>query len=206
MPVDYGHISHAFPNVKPDVLTDFADPLNKTFDTFEINTQNRLSMFLAQIGHESGDFKFLKENLNYSAQGLLGTFPKYFDQDSAAACARQPEKIANIVYAKRMGNGDSESGDGYRFRGRGCIQITGRDNYTAFAKAMDMSLNDAVAYLETIEGACVSAGWFWSTNKLNASADKGDIKANTKKINGGTIGLDDRAARYNRLLSVFKYV
>jgi putative chitinase len=200
--LDYNYISKGFPSLKEDFINELLKALMKTTEKYDINTKQRLAMFLAQVGHESGDFKFLKENLNYSADGLLKVFPKYFNASTAAACARNQEKIANIVYANRMGNGDTASGDGFRFRGRGAIQLTGRNNYQAFADSFEMSIEDATDYLETLEGACMSAGWFWNKNSLNVSADLGDIKTNTKKINGGTIGLDDRIARYNKLMSI----
>jgi putative chitinase len=130
-------------------------------------------------------------------------FSKYFQTPTIAAqYARQQQKIANRVYANRMGNGDEASGDGWRYRGRGAIQLTGKNNYIGFAHDMGMSLEDAIAYLETPEGAIMSAGWFWNNNKLNAIADKNDVTAMTKAINGGTNGLDDRARLYKLALTV----
>ena len=177
--------------------------LLNVLDKYEINTTNRIAGFLAQCGHESADFTVLKENLNYGAAGLRGTFAKYFKDDATAkAYERQPEKIANKVYANRMGNGDEASGDGYRYRGRGAIQLTGHDNYQAFAKSIGQSLPDTVSYLETLEGAIESAAWFWKTHGLNATCDADDIVSMTKKINGGTIGLEDRKAHYIKAKSV----
>ena len=154
----------------------------------------RLSHFLAQTSHESGGFRLIEENLNYSADGLNKIFPKYFIKAGrdAQAYHRQPEKIANVVYASRMGNGDTASGDGYKFRGRGLIQLTGRSNYTALSTDLGVNIEETVAYLTTPEGAVESAAWFWNKNGLNSLADKDDVVAVTKRINGGTIGLEDR--------------
>ena len=148
---------------------------------------------MAQCGHESADFTVLEENLNYGAKGLLGLFKKYFpSEDLAKQYERKPEKIANRIYASRMGNGDEASGEGYAHRGRGAIQLTGKLNYQAFANSIGLSLEDAITYCGTMDGAIESACWFWTKNKLNAIADKKDVLLMTKKINGGTIGLEDR--------------
>jgi len=164
---------------------------------YEINTPQRLAAWLAQCAHESGGFKFLKENLNYKAASLRRVFPKYFTDDgTAAAYANKPERIANRVYANRMGNGDEASGDGWKFCGRGLIQLTGKNNYTFFAGSLDIPLEEASEYLETFEGAVQSACFFWEQNKLNQYADNGDILTMTKRINGGTIGLEDRIKHY----------
>ena len=167
---------------------------------FEINTPLRLAHFLAQCGHESGGFKLTQENLNYSAKGLAGIFKKYFPTEAAATpYARQPQKIANKVYANRMANGSEASGDGYKFRGRGYIQLTGRDNYTQFGKAIgeDIASNpDAVSS----NYALLSAAWFWSKNGLIKLADGGStdttVTSITKRVNGGTIGLADRIKHF----------
>jgi putative chitinase len=160
---------------------------------YEITTVDRVAAFLAQCGHESLDFTVLKENLNYGAKGLMGLFKKYFPNEALAKeYERKPEKIANRIYANRMGNGPESSGDGYAHRGRGAIQLTGKLNYQAFANSIGLSLEDAIEYCETIDGAIESACWFWKKNKLNDIADKNDIVLLTKKINGGTIGLEDR--------------
>lgn len=177
--------------------------LINVLDKYDINTNKRIAGFLAQCGHESADFTVLKENLNYGAAGLRGTFGKYFKDDATAkAYERQPEKIANKVYASRMGNGDEKSGDGYKYRGRGAIQLTGHDNYKAFAASIGQSIPDTITYLETLEGAIESAAWFWKKNGLNATCDADDIVAMTKKINGGTIGLEDRKAHYIKAKSL----
>lgn len=183
-----------FPKTTVETLSKYVEPLIKVFKTYEINTPLRQAHFLAQIGHESGGFNFTKENLNYSADALLKVFPKYFNADSAASHARNPQMIANRVYSNRMGNGDVVSNDGFNYRGRGLIQLTGKTNYTAFGKAVGLDLTKVVPYLETPEGAAMSAGWFWDTNKLNAKADADNIQSVTKTINGGTNGMDDRMA------------
>ncbi len=167
---------------------------------FQINTPLRLAHFLAQCGHESGGFRVTQENLNYSAKGLAGIFKKYFPTEAAAAAyARQPQKIANKVYANRMANGSEASGDGYKFRGRGYIQLTGRDNYTQFGKAIG---EDVATNPDVVSGkyALLSAAWFWSKNGLNKLADGGASDATvtsiTKRVNGGTIGLADRIKHF----------
>jgi putative chitinase len=189
-------IKSLYPQYKhPD---DLAEVLTEQFDKYEINTVNRAAGFLAQCGHESNGFTVLKENLNYSAEGLNKIFHKYFPTVAdATPYARQPQKIANKVYANRMGNGDEASGDGFKFCGRGAIQLTGHDNYSQFAASVGMTIDEAVADLETLDGAIESACWFWKKNGLNAVCDADDIVKMTKKINGGTIGLDDRTKHYN---------
>lgn len=170
---------------------------------YEINTPQRVAAFIAQCAHESGGFKFLKENLNYKAESLVKVFPKYFKTlDEARAYEKQPAKIANRIYGNRMGNGDEASGDGFRYCGRGLIQLTGKENYTWFAASLEIPVQEAAEYLETFEGAVQSACWFWETNNLNQWADKGDILTLTKRINGGTIGLEDRIKHYNHALHV----
>jgi putative chitinase len=168
---------------------------------YEITTIERVAAFLAQCGHESADFTVLKENLNYSAEGLSKVFPKRFPTVAAAQpYNRNPEKIANKIYSDRMGNGPEASGEGYKFRGRGAIQLTGKENYSKFANSVGKSLDETVAYTETLAGAIESACWFWNTNKLNDIADKNDIVTLTKRINGGTIGLEDRKHHFENNL------
>lgn len=168
-------------------------------EKFEINTALRLAHFLAQCSHESGSFKLTQENLNYSAKGLLGTFPKYFDVATAIVYERKPEKIANVVYANRMGNGDKASGDGWKFRGRGYIQLTGHDNYANFDKTV---IEDVLASPELVatKYPLLSAAWFWNKAKLNTTADGGPtseaVAKVTRKVNGGVIGLDDRIKHF----------
>jgi putative chitinase len=171
---------------------------------YEINTPNRVAAFLAQCAHESGGFKALKENLNYQAASLCRVFPKYFpNMDVANQYAHNQEAIANRVYGGRMGNGPEESGDGFKYCGRGLIQLTGKQNYTKFAESIDTPIEDIPEFLGTFEGAIQSACWFWETNNLNQYADSGDILTMTKRINGGTIGLEDRQQHYNHALKVF---
>lgn len=173
---------------------------------YEINTPQRIAAFVAQCAHESGGFRAIKENLNYRAATLRKLFSKYFPTDEIANYyASMPNKqqaIANRIYANRMGNGPEESGDGYRFCGRGLIQLTGRNNYTLFAESLEISVEEASEYLETFEGAAQSACWFWESNNLNRFADVGDIKGLTKAINGGFIGLEDRVKHYEHALHV----
>ena len=177
--------------------------LEQLLPDYQINTPKRIAAFIAQCAHESGGFRFVTENLNYKAESLMKIFPKYFsDRNTADAYAKKPEKIANRIYANRMGNGDEASGDGFRYRGRGLIQLTGKDNYTWFAASLEISPQEASEYLATFEGAAQSACWFWETNNLNREADAGDIKLMTKKINGGYIGLDDRIKHYNHMLHI----
>jgi putative chitinase len=172
-------------------------------EDFDINTPQRISMFLAQIGHESGGLTKLHENLNYKAARLTQIFPKYFKDVDPDDYASNPEAIANRVYCSRMGNGDEHSGDGYRFRGRGAIQLTGRSNYTACGTDLEVDLIENPDWLETPEGAIMSAAWFWDQRDLNDYADKGDVLTVTKKINGGTIGLDERKELYEEALKIF---
>ena len=170
---------------------------------YEINTPKRVAAFIAQCAHESGGFRFIKENLNYKAESLRKVFPKYFPTDELArAYAKKPEMIANRVYASRMGNGDEQSGDGWRYCGRGLIQLTGKSNYENFAASLEISPEEAAEYLATFEGAAQSACWFWENNNLNVEADAGDIKKMTKKINGGYIGLEDRIKHYEHALHI----
>ncbi len=177
--------------------------LNDILPEYEINTPERVAAFIAQCAHESGGFKFLQENLNYKAASLRRVFPKYFPDDAiAAAYANKPQMIANRIYANRMGNGDEASGDGWTYRGRGLIQLTGKNNYTFFAASIDTPLEEVSEYLETFEGAVQSACFFWDQNKLNQWADARDILTLTKRINGGTIGLEDRKKHYEHALHV----
>lgn len=174
------------------------DELPSVIDTFKINSINKLTHFLAQCAHESGNFKFTKENLNYSADGLLKVFPKYFSKDTAEIAARKPEVIANIVYSNRMGNGDRASGDGWKYIGRGYIQLTGKSNYAAFGKYIGV---DLIANPELVETKypLTSAAWYFEVRKLWGIAEQGideeTIKKITKLINGGTHGLADRISK-----------
>jgi putative chitinase len=170
---------------------------------YDIDTVPRLAAFLAQTAHESGGYRAIKENLNYKAPSLRKVFGKYFPSDELAAqYANKPEMIANRVYGNRMGNGPEESGDGYKYCGRGLIQLTGKDNYTRYAQSLEISVEEASEHLTTFEGCVQSAAWFWEANNLNQWADKGDILTLTKRINGGTIGLEDRIKHYNHACHV----
>jgi putative chitinase len=180
--------------------------LEQLFPDYDINTPRRMAAFIAQCAHESGGFMVLKENLNYKPASLRKLFSKYFPTDELAQqyCSKPNKQaaIANRIYGGRMGNGDESSGDGYRFCGRGLIQLTGRSNYQSFADSLEMKIEDVPEYLATFEGAAQSACWFWETNKLNQWADAGDILTLTKRINGGTIGLEDRKKHYDHALHV----
>jgi putative chitinase len=180
--------------------------LSQLLPDYEINTTRRIAAFIAQCSHESANFTALKENLNYRWQTLRKLFPKYFPTDELAqqyaSLPNKQEAIANRIYGGRMGNGPEETGDGFRFCGRGLIQLTGKQNYTWFAASLGITVEEASEYLQTFEGAAQSACWFWETNKLNQWADAGDMVTLTKRINGGTIGLDDRIKHYEHALHV----
>ena len=180
----------------------WVEPLQKMLPAYEIDTPERIAMFMAQCGHESNNFRVLNENLNYSAKALNAIFPKYFERAGrdAEEYHRQPEKIANVIYANRMGNGPIETGDGWTHKGIGIIQLTGKNNQTAFANSIDKTIERTLEYLGTKEGALESACWFWKENGLNRYAD--DILRATKKINGGTIGLEDRKHHYKNALDI----
>lgn len=193
--------SKLFPNCKD--AEGWVAAMNEVFPKYEINTPHRIAAFIAQCGHESGGWRVFSENLNYSAKALDSLFGKYFAKAGrdSTEYERQPEKIANVIYANRMGNGDTASGEGFKYRGRGPIQLTGKDNYSAFSA--DMGVNvvddpDQVANDKKI--ALMSAIWFWNKNKLNQYADSGDIKTMTRRINGGFIGLEDRIHHYEEAL------
>ena len=182
------------------------DALSQLLPDYEINTPRRIAAFIAQCSHESGGFRAIQENLNYKPATLRALFKKYFPTDELAqqyaSKVNKQQAIANRIYASRMGNGDEASGDGYKYRGRGLIQLTGKSNYQAFADSLEISPEEAVEYMATFEGAAQSACWFWETNNLNKWADAGDIEKMTKIINGGTIGLEDRKKHYEHALHV----
>lgn len=171
------------------------------FPSYGLTTRNRIAGFMAQAGHESGDFKVLQENLNYSETALLKTFSRYFTRETAKQFARKPEMIANRVYddANRTNKlGNTQPGDGWRFRGRGLIQLTGRWNYEKFGRAIGKTAEETAAYMETKRGAMESALWFWKTNNLNRFADADDIQGMSRAVNGGDNGMSDRVSRYSR--------
>lgn len=176
----------------------FVAPINAAFDKYGIVTLDQRAAFLATIAHESALLTRLVENLNYGAQGLLQTWPKRFNIQFANAYARQPERIANHVYANRMGNGDEASGDGWRYRGAGLIQLTGKEMHEAYAAAAGEPLKSVGDWLRTPEGAADSAGWFWQKKALNEVAKHGDMKAVTLVVNGGVNGLVERVSLFNR--------
>jgi putative chitinase len=185
-------------------IAEWCKVLNDALPKYEITTPLRIAAFISQCAHESRDFTAMEENLNYSQQALERVFPRYFGpgKQNAAEYARNPEKIANYVYmdqnrSKAGALGNVQPGDGWKFRGRGLKQLTGRQNYARFAKDYDMSADEAAEWIETKDGALASALWFWNTNNLNPVADTGDVAALTKRINGGDIGLADRRLRFS---------
>jgi putative chitinase len=188
-------------------LDQWTDALNKILPDYGIDTPQRMAAFIAQCAHESGNFTALHENLNYRAASLRKIFPKYFPDDAIAnqyaSLPNKAEAIANRIYANRMGNGPEESGDGYRYCGRGLIQLTGKNNYQAFADSIETPVEEIPEFLATFEGAVQSACWFWETNNLNQFADADDIKTMTRRINGGFIGLEDRIKHYEHAKHVF---
>ena len=175
-------------------------PLIDVFEKYQINTIKRQASFIGQCQHESNNFKTLEENLHYSPQRLVAVFPSRFPNIESAIEFNTPEKIANKIYGGRMGN--LKDGDGYKFRGRGLVQLTGRDSYIAFANATGIdAINNPDLILQP-EYACLSAGWFWNKRNLNSLADIEDYKTMTQRINGGLIGLDDRIQKINKVLSI----
>lgn len=181
----------------------WVDALNETFDRFAIATPRQQAAFIGQCGHECGHFKVLEENLNYRAATLMRLWPKRFPMSEIAdKYAGNPQKIANMVYASRMGNRDEASGDGYRFRGRGCIQLTGHTNYYHAGKALGVDFVKQPDLVATPKYAALTAGWFWSTHDCNRLAENADWTALTKKINGGVIGLADRIKHIDQALAI----
>lgn len=183
-------------------VTELCDLLNKYLPLYEINTKDRIVMFMSQCSHESNQFTVMKENLNYSSQGLLKTFSKYFNEKQAEQYARKPEMIANRAYANRMGNSNEASGDGWTFRGKGYIMLTGRSNVTAFATYIKKSVDETSKYLETKEGALCGGMFWWKENQLNSFSDAQDIIGATKRINDGTNGIVSRQDEYKRISAI----
>lgn len=182
---------------------EWTEALNKILPDYEIVSKKRIAAFLAHTGVESGDYNILKENLKYSAKRMMQVWPNRFPSISAAKPYEyNEEKLANKVYANRMGNGNELSGDGFRYRGRGLLQLTGKNNYQEFADYIEVPVEDVPEYLETFEGAVHSACWYWEKNNLNKYSDIGDITNQTLKINGGTNGLVERKNKYNKILSI----
>ena len=188
---------------KLGIGAEWVDPLNETFSRFGIQTIRQQACFIGQLAHECGNFKVLTENLNYRAATLMKLWPKRFPTlDIANQYAGNPKKIANMVYANRMGNRDEASGDGARFKGRGCIQLTGSTNYFQAGKALGVDFWAEPELVATPKYAALTAGWFWSTHGLNALADNLDYEKMTKKINGGLIGLEDRKKHIQEAIAV----
>lgn len=187
-------------------VEEWYDSLSQFLPKYDITTTERIAAFIAQCSHESAGFTVLRENLNYRWQSLRKVFPRYFPTDEIAqryaSLPNKQEAIANRVYANRMGNGPESSGDGFKYRGRGLIQLTGFNNYKSFSEYVGMTVDEAVNYLETFDGAVESACWYWETNSLNRFADSEDFVTLTRRINGGTIGLDDRKKHYEHALLV----
>jgi putative chitinase len=184
-------------------VNDWFEALSKLLPDYDINTVPRVAAFLAQTAHESGGYKALKENLNYRAETLMKVWPRYFpNMEIANQYAHKQEAIANRAYGGRMGNGPEASGDGFKYCGRGLIQLTGKDNYTSFAESIETPVEEIPEFLGTFEGAVQSACWFWENNNLNQFADSGDMLTLTKRINGGTLGLDERVAHYNHAMHI----
>ena len=199
MPITAQQLLQTFPSAGP--LADvFVPVLDTAMNRFQIIGTIRIAAFVAQVGHESGQLTRLVENLNYSADALRKTWPSRFNSELANSVARKPEQIANIAYGNRMGN--TAPGDGWKYRGRGLIQITGKDNYRACGEALGMDLIVLPQLLEKPQHACMSAAWFWATNGLNTLAAAGKFDAITRRINGGQNGAADRQALYARALKV----
>jgi putative chitinase len=188
----------------PELADRWVNALNETCEEFAIDSPFRIAGFLSNVAHESAGFKFVKENLNYSAASLMRVWPSRFPNvEVAQRYAMNPEKIANRAYADRMGNGDEASGDGAKFLGRGLIQLTGKNNYVAYSLACN---NEALQHPEIVEQpkyAAESAGWFWNVNRLNTLADAQDVGGMCRRINGGYNGLDDRQMKYSKLMDYF---
>ena len=199
MPLTQQQLLQILPNAGP-VAGVFVSALNDAMARFKIQGPLRVAAFIAQVGHESGQLTRLVENLNYSAEGLMKTWPSRFDLVRATAAARKPEQIANIVYADRMGN--TAPGDGWKYRGRGLIQTTGKTNYVACGDALGVGLINHPELLEQPQYAALSAAWYWSVNGLNTLADAGDLRKITQRINGGLNGQADRQALYDKALKV----
>src|SRR5450830_285948 len=199
MPITEQQLLQILPNAGRQAGV-FVPVLNTAMNRYGIVGAPRAAAFIAQVGHESGQLTRLVENLNYSADGLMKTWPSRFDSVRATAAARNPEQIANIVYAGRMGN--AAPGDGWKYRGRRLIQVTGKTNYAACGEALGLDLINQPELLEQPQYAAMSAAWFWSANGLNTLADAGDLTKITQRINGGTNGMADRQALYDKALKV----
>ncbi|MDB2315676.1 glycoside hydrolase family 19 protein [bacterium] len=201
--IDLATLKKCLPKAKEANLAKFIEGINETFDTFDMTNPQRQAMFLAQTAHESGNFKFTEENLNYSGSALMRVWPRHYPtKEIAAVYNRNKEMIGNRSYGGRMGNGDEASGEGWKYRGRGIIQLTGKNNYRACSEALGIDLIENPEIAKDNPVAVLSAGWFWETRRLNRWCDKGDVKKVTRLINGGTNGLKDREQHYNHILHV----
>lgn len=200
--IDTEQLKQILPNNKN--IVQLTNILNNELTKYNINTKNRIAGFLGQCAVESMEFNVLEENLNYGSQGLMSTWPSLFPTEQLAdQFARQPEKIANHVYANKLGNGPESSGDGWKYRGRGAIQITGKSEYSHFAQFVNMTTDQAVEYVKTLEGAIVSACYYWHSRNINGAADMDDIRKMTMLVNGPRLlGLDKRTSYYNKAKSV----
>lgn len=189
----------------PELADKWVNAINETCEEFAIDSPYRIAGFVSNVAHESAGFKFVSENLNYSAASLMRVWSSRFSTvEIAQRYAMQPEKIANRAYADRMGNGDEASGDGWKYRGRGLIQLTGKNNYVAYSLACDNEALQKPDIVAEPKYAAESAGWFWSVNRLNQLADAQDIQGMRKRINGGLNGLDDVQMKYSRVMSYFE--
>lgn len=193
-------LAEMMPDAKAELIEHYLAAINVCLSRYQINTPLRVAHFIAQIGHESGSLRYAQENLNYSTKALRSVFGKYFPTDDLAeAYARKPEKIASRVYAGRMGNGDEASGEGWAYRGRGLIQLTGKDNYRAFSQAVEQELlENPELVADNPQLTVATAGWYWDSCHLNQYADQDALKQITRRINGGYNGLDDREQRLSR--------
>lgn len=198
--IDASLLNAAAPEQSPSQLARWVQPVKSACQRWGIDTVREVAAYLGQGAHESGGFKNLSENLNYRADRLCDVWPKRFTPSLAAQCAHNPEKIANIVYANRMGNGPPESGDGWRYRGAGLWQVTGLNNQKGCALAMGMGLDGFGDWLRTPEGAAMSAGWFFHENGLDALAATPGVEDETRRINGGVLGLPDRKKRFDAVV------
>lgn len=201
--IDIDLLKVAASHLSEGALAPWVEPIREACERFEINNIRRVSAFITTLAHEGGFKVGVRENMNYSAERMAQVWPSRFRGPNPLPrkLHRNPEAIANEVYANRMGNGPPESGDGWCYRGNGPIQLTGKNNHAAFAKAMGMGVEAAAEWIGSIEGGVMSAAWFWDTNGINALADTPGITDETKRINGGTIGIADRKAIFDRLVS-----
>lgn len=204
--IDAGVLRAACPERGEAQLAPWVEPVKAACIRFEIDRIRRIAAFCATIAHESGFIPGREENLNYSAKRMAQVWPGRFSRFGfpnalAKSLDRNPQGLANHVYANRMGNGPPESGDGWRFRGVGPLQLTGRSNYKAFAEAMGMSLEEAEVYIRTLEGGVMSAAWFWDANDINRLADTPGVTDEARRINGGEVGLEDRKRRFDRAVA-----